>query len=138
MTFTDRPSRSVLPFLIISTLGALAAYALPGQSPQRSSPAWTPALSEARVECELRDGCQQLVGLIEGGSPDAAWAVGRLRSALEVPALGPAIQAMAHRGLAEAYRTGSGTAVDAVAAAAHKAQSRAVEPMRGDQRLAQR
>lgn len=138
MITTDRPSRSVLPFLIISTLGALAAYALPGPSPQQSSAAWTPVLFEASVECELRDGCQQLVGLIESGSPDAAWAVGRLRAAVDVPALGPAIQAMAHRGLALAYRTGSGTAVDEAAAAAHEAQGGAVEPRLGDQRLAQR
>ena len=138
MMTSARLSRSCLPLIVITTLGALVAHALPGRQPGLPTVTWTPALGEAAVELELRNGCQHLVGLIEGGSADAVWAVDRLRAAVQAPALGPAIHAMAHRGLALAYRTGNGVAVDPAAAAMHEDRSGEVDLVLRDQRLARR
>ena len=86
-----------------ATTGALMAFASPTASVPLSSP-WAPSWSEANVECELRAGCQHLVSMIANGSPDAAWAQGRLEAAVRTPELGPDIHAMARRGLALAKR----------------------------------
>lgn len=139
MTDHARLSRSCLPLIGLTTLVALVVHAFPTPTPAAALPAvaWTPAWSEDAVEHELRDGCQQLVGLIERRSPDAAWAVLRLRAATGAPVLGATVQAMAHHGLAIAYRTGSGVAADPAAAALHERRSGIAIPT-GDRRLASR
>lgn len=138
MTSPRRFSRSCLPLITISAFGALAALALPG--PQAALPpvTWTTMVAEATVERDLRQGCQQVVALIASGSPDAAWSVGRLRTAVASPALGSVVQAMAHRGLALAYRTGSGIAPDPTAAAEHEAHAAALDPQGSDRHVARR
>ena len=99
MTATQR----IRPLLLIPALVAILAVLMAFGSPTRVAPVaspWAPSWSEASVECELRSGCQQLVGMIADGSPHSAWAVGRLQLAVRTPELGPDIHAMARQGLA--------------------------------------
>jgi len=138
MSTTPYLSRSCLPLITISALGAVVTHALPARQPSLTGVAWGSALSHATVERELHHGCHHLVELIAAGSPDAAWAVDRLRAAIETPALGSSVQAIAHRGLALAYRTGHGIAVDVAAAARHEALGGGGDPVLRDQRLAHR
>ena len=122
MSNRSRLSRSCTPLIVVTAVAAAVIIGLPAHTPRAAVVSPAPVLSEAMVEAELRSGCQHLVGLIESGSPHADWAVGRLRAAVAAPALGDAVHAMAHRGLAVAYRTGRGVAVDPAAAATHAAQ----------------
>lgn len=124
--------------LALAVLLVAADLVLPSLLPERSAarPMTVPTAADLDLDRELLAGCRHLVELVEVRSDAAVWAIPRLQDAATGAAYGTEVNALAHRGLALAYRLGSGVTVDAERAEAHALAAERLRP--ADGRLAMR